>query len=82
MSLECIQHQVNLSARVQLLIRKVWVAGFTWNKIENYFGLNRNTLLDELKEGLKNSGDYAQAVKAFCDKIADNEKANAIEICR
>lgn len=82
MTLGSINPQANATARVQLLIRKVWVSGFTWNKIENYFGLNRNTLLDELKESFNGSENCAKAVKAFCEKIADNERAKTLDVCR
>lgn len=82
MTLESMNTQISPTARVLLLIRKVWVSGFTWDKIENYFGLNRNTLLGELKDALKCSRNRENALKAFCEKVADNEKSNEIEVCR
>ena len=39
-----------MRTRVQLLVRKIWFSDFSWKELEDYVGVRKSTLIEELKE--------------------------------
>lgn len=63
-----------MNARSELLVKKVFVYGFTWRELEDFFLINRNFLYDELKNSFLKMPDSAERLRRFDEKIKENEK--------
>lgn len=63
-----------MSTRVQLLIRRVWFSGFSWEELEDYLGLRKSTLIEELKEFFKNIPEATETVLKTINKAEENSR--------
>lgn len=63
-----------MSARSELLVKKVFVYGFTWREVEDFFLINRTFLYDELKNYFLKMPDSEERLRRFDEKIKENEK--------
>ncbi len=67
-----------MSARSELLVKKVFVYGFTWREVEDFFLMNRNFLYDELKNAFQKMSDSDERLRRFDEKMKKNEKNKEI----
>lgn len=65
---------LNMNARSELLVKKVFVYGFTWREVEDFFLINRTFLYDELKNYFLKMPDSEERLRRFDEKIKENEK--------
>ena len=63
-----------MSARSELLVKKVFVYGFTWREVEDFFLINRNFLYDELKNAFLQMPYSDERLRRFDEKMKENEK--------
>lgn len=63
-----------MNARSELLVKKVFVYGFTWREVEDFFLINRTFLYDELKNYFLKMPDSEERLRRFDEKIKENEK--------
>lgn len=63
-----------MNARSELLAKKVFVYGFTWREVEDFFLINRTFLYDELKNYFLKMPDSEERLRRFDEKIKENEK--------
>ena len=61
-----------MRTRVQLLIRKIWFSGFSWEELEDCLGLRKSTLIEELKEFFKNIPEADETVLKTINKAEEN----------
>lgn len=64
----------SMNARSELLVKKVFVYGFTWREVEDFFLINRTFLYDELKNYFLKMPDSEERLRRFDEKIKENEK--------
>lgn len=67
-----------MSARSELLVKKVFVYGFTWREVEDFFLINRNFLYDELKNAFLQMPYSDERLRRFDEKMKENEKNKEI----
>ena len=67
-----------MSARSELLVKKVFVYGFTWREVEDFFLINRNFLYDELKNAFLQKPYSDERLRRFDEKMKENEKNKEI----
>ena len=67
-----------MNARSELLVKKVFVYGFTWREVEDFFLMNRNFLYDELKNAFQKMSDSDERLRRFDEKMKENEKNKEI----
>ena len=67
-----------MSARSELLVKKVFVYGFTWREVEDFFLINRNFLYDELKNAFLQMPYSDERLRSFDEKMKENEKNKEI----
>lgn len=63
-----------MNARSELLVKKVFVYGFTWREVEDFFLIKRTFLYDELKNYFLKMPDSEERLRRFDEKIKENEK--------
>lgn len=63
-----------MRTRVQLLVRRIWFSGFSWEELENYLGVRKSTLIEELKEVFKNIPEAAETVLKTIQRADDNSR--------
>lgn len=61
-----------MRTRVQLLLRRIWFSGFSWEELEDYLGLRKSTLIEELKEFFKNIPEATETVFKTINKAEEN----------
>ena len=52
---------------------EVFISNMTWKDLENLFSLNKNILLEEIREFFKDFTNGSDKVNLVCDKIASNQ---------
>ena len=60
-----------MNARSELLVKKVFVYGFTWREVEDFFLINRTFLYDELKNYFLKMPDSEERLRRFDEKIKE-----------
>ncbi|MGN0399001.1 MAG: hypothetical protein ACI4EO_02625 [Blautia sp.] len=55
---------------MEIMIHKIYFNHFTWWDLENYFNINRNILIKDLREFM----DSEEQVEKVLQKAAENEK--------
>ena len=63
-----------MKTRVRLLVRKIWFSGFSWKELEDYLGVRKSTLIEELKEVFKNIPEAAETVVKTIEKAEENSR--------
>ena len=63
-----------MNARSELLVKKVFVYGFTWREVEDFFLINRTFLFEELKNAFLKMPDSEERLRRFDEKMKENEK--------
>ena len=63
-----------MNARSELLVKKVFVYGFTWREVEDFFLINRTFLFEELKNAVLKMPDSEERLRRFDEKMKENEK--------
>ena len=63
-----------MNARSELLVKKVFVYGFTWREVEDFFLINRTFLYDELKNYFLKMPDSEERLRRFDEKIKEMAK--------
>ena len=58
----------------KIIIRKVYESDFTWTDLENYFSVNQEVLLDDLKKYLKTQPYCEEKLKTILEQIESNAK--------
>lgn len=61
-----------MRTRVQLLVRKIWFSDFSWKELEDYVGVRKSTLIEELKEFFKNIPEATETVLKTINKAEEN----------
>ena len=65
--------KVALKSRSEILIKKVFISGFTWRELENYFNLNKKILYNEVEERFKDMPSIEKRKDIFNKEIQLNE---------
>lgn len=63
-----------MNSRSELLVKKVFVYGFTWREVEDFFLINRTFLFEELKNAFLKMPDSEERLRRFDEKMKENEK--------
>ena len=63
-----------MKTRVRLLTRRIWFSGFSWEELEDYLGVRKSTLIEELKEFFKNIPEAAETVLKTIEKADENSR--------